>query len=257
MNFEITKEILDSLSTYINTDKISISTESKDWKGRPYKSDFVNIDSANNIGFEVFENEIIVFYFTDHMHFEDYSTEEEYNYIYRAKEFLTKLFTSRLRRIETYKGKKLVKDFYYFIYNNKDDEQIGGTFWSLKSFLNPFAKKTQKITTWIYDKERGQFASRSSKPIDTKYLSMPTNSEYPSKPINPNAIDVIDISDDCYIQIFKLKSAYTYDIMKIEYDDYNGWYYWAPLQPIKAIGLYDTKEKAIEYAMQEIGQTDS
>lgn len=239
MNFEITKEILDSLSTYINTDKISISTESKDWKGRPYKSDFVNIDSANNIGFEVFENEIIVFYFTDHMHFEDYSTEEEYNYIYRAKEFLTKLFTSRLRRIETYKGKKLVKDFYYFIYNNKDDEQIGGTFWSLKSSLNPFAKKTQKITTWIYDKERSQFTSRSSKTID------------------PKAIGVIDISDDCYIQIFKLKSAYTYDIMKIEYDDYNGWYYWAPLQPTNSIGLYDTKEKAIEYAMQEIGQTDS
>lgn len=234
MNFKITKEILGSLTPYINADKIRISTENKDWKGKPYKSDFVTIDSTNDVGFEVFENEIIVFYFTDHMHFEDYSTEEEYNYIFRAKEFLTNLFTARLRCIETYKGKKLAKDNYYFVYDNKDDEPIGGTIWSLSSLHNPFTKKSQKSTTWFYDRDIGIFTSR------------------PRKLINPNAIEIIDINDNCYIQIFKLKNAYTYEIMKIDYDDYNGWYYWTRFQETTSIGLYDTKEKAIEYAMQQI-----
>lgn len=160
MNFEITKEILNSLTPYINADKISISTESKDWKGKPYESDFVNIDSTNDVGFEVFENEIIVFYFTDHHHF---YAEEETTFPTLAKEFLTQLLTTRLRCIETYRGKKLVKDNYYFVYDNKDTESIGGTFWNLRCFLNPFTKKTQKSTTWIYDKEIGQFTNTENK----------------------------------------------------------------------------------------------
>lgn len=232
VNFEITKNILDTLSPYINAEKVSISTENKDWKGNPCKSDFVTIDSTNNVGFEVFGNEIIVFYFTDHHHF---YAEEESAFPTCAIEFLTQLFTTRLRCIETYKGKKLVKDYYYFVYDNKDDQPLGGTFWSLISYLNPFTKKTQKSTTWIYEKEIGQFTSR------------------PLKQINPDAIEVIDINNDEYIEIFKSKDAYTFNIMKMEYDEYNGWYYWAPLQEGKTIGLYDTKKKAIEYAMQEIG----
>ena len=235
MNFEITKNILDALSPYINAEKVNISTENKDWKGNPYKSDFITIDSINNVGFEVFENEIIVFYFTDHIHFEDYSCEEEYDFLTRAKEFLKELFTTRLRHIETYKGKKLFKDFYFFTYDDKSDKKIGCTVWSFISLLNPFAKRSEKRTTWIYEKEIGQFTSR------------------PHKQIDPDAIEVIDISNDYYIEIFKSKDAYTYNIMKIDYDEYNGWYYWAPLQEGNTIGLYDTKEKAIEYAMQEIG----
>lgn len=171
MNFEITKDILETLTPYINTEKVSISTENIDWTGKPCKSDFVTIDNINEVGFEVFENEIIVFYFTDHHHF---YAEEESNFPIRAKEFLTQLFTAQLRCIETYKGKKLVKDNYYFVYDNKDDEPIGGTFWSLRSSLNPFTKKTQKITTWIYDKEIGQFTSRPSKKIDQDVITVET-----------------------------------------------------------------------------------
>lgn len=255
MNFEITKNILDTLSPYINAEKVIISTENKDWKGNLCKSDFVTIDSTNNVGFEVFGNEIIVFYFTDHHHF---YADEESTFPTCAIEFLTQLFTTRLRCIETYKGKKLVKDYYYFVYDNKDDQPLGGTFYSLISYLNPFTKKTQKRTTWIYEKEIGQFTSRPLKqtnPVVIEAIDINKDDyiERPLKQISPDAIEVIDINNDYYIEIFKSKNAYTFNIMKIEYDEYNGWYYWAPLQDGKTIGLYDTKEKAIEYAMQEIG----
>ena len=90
MNFEITNELIDTIKPYTENATITISTENNDWKGRAYKSDFITIDDKNNVGFEVFDNEIIVFYFTDHYHFEDYSSELEDgddDYIKRAKFF--------------------------------------------------------------------------------------------------------------------------------------------------------------------------
>ena len=65
MNFEITNELIDTIKPYTENATVTISTDNKDWKGRDYKSDFVTIDEKNNVGFEVFDNEIIVFYFTD------------------------------------------------------------------------------------------------------------------------------------------------------------------------------------------------
>ena len=74
MNFETTAILLDELKTYIENSIVDISTENKDWRNRDYKSDLVTIDAENQVGFEVFDNEIIVYYFTDHYHFEDYSS---------------------------------------------------------------------------------------------------------------------------------------------------------------------------------------
>ena len=54
-----------------------------------------------------------MFYFTDHYHFEDYSSELEDgadDYIKRAKDFLTKLFENQIKYIEIYKGKKLATE---------------------------------------------------------------------------------------------------------------------------------------------------
>ena len=54
----------------------------------------------NNVSFEVLDNEIIVFYFTDHYHFEDYSSELEEgedDYIKRAKDFLIELFENQIK----------------------------------------------------------------------------------------------------------------------------------------------------------------
>ena len=160
MHFEITSKLLETIKPYTENVNITITTENKDWKGRTYNSDFVTVDEKNNIGFEVFDNEIIVFYFTDHYHFEDYSSELEDgadDHIKRAKDFLTKLFENQIKYIEIYKGKKLATEKYYFIYSDNTEERIGGIWWGLDRFLNPFAKKVEKITIYKFNKDKGCF----------------------------------------------------------------------------------------------------
>ena len=163
MNFEITNELIDTIKPYMENATLTISTDKKDWKGRDYKSDFVTLDKKNNIGFEVFDNEIIVFYFTDHHHFEDYSSEledGEDDYIKRSKDFLTELFKNRIKYIEIYRGKKLATEKYYLIYSDNTEERIGGTWWGLKRFLNPFSKKTERTTIYKFNKLSGCFEEK-------------------------------------------------------------------------------------------------
>ena len=159
MKFEITNELIDTIKSYTENATVTISTENKDWKGRNYESDFVTIDKKNNVGFEVFDNEIIVFYFTDHYHFEDYSSELEDgdDYMKRAKNFLIELFENQIKYIEIYRGKKLATEKYYFVYSDNTEERIGGTWWGLERFLNPFAKKIEKITFYKFNKDKGCF----------------------------------------------------------------------------------------------------
>ncbi len=160
MNFEGTKELLEALKPFTENATIIVSTEDTDYKGRKYKSDFVTIDEKQNVGFEVFDNEIIAFYFTDHYHFEDYSSELEEgqdNYIKRAKEFLVELFENRIKYIEIYRGKTLATEKYYIVYSDETEECIGGTWWGLAKFLNPFAKKSEKTTIYKFNKTNGRF----------------------------------------------------------------------------------------------------
>lgn len=160
MNFEITSELLEAIKPYTENANITITIENKDWKGRNYKSDFVTIDEKNNVGFEVFDNEIILFYFTGHYHFEDYSSELESgedDYIKRAKDFLIELFENQIKYIEIYKGKKLATEKYYFINSDNTEERICATWWGLENFLNPFAKKTEKETIYKFNKDKGCF----------------------------------------------------------------------------------------------------
>lgn len=72
------------------------------------------------------------------------------------------------------------------------------------------------------------------------------------KIVNPNAIEVIDISEDCYIEIFHKHNAYTYDIMEKDYDNYFGMYYWVPAINTISSGLYDTKDNAIQSAIEAL-----
>ena len=163
MNFQITNELIDTIKPYLENAKITIFTDNKDWKDRRYKSDFVTIDEKNNIGFEVFDNEIIVFYFTDHYHFEDYSSELEDgddDYVKRAKEFITKLFENKIKYIQVYKGEKLATEKYYIVYSDNTEERIGGTWWGLERFLNPFAKKAEKTTIYKFNKPSGCFEGK-------------------------------------------------------------------------------------------------
>ena len=160
MYFEITNELINTLKQYTENATITLSTDNKDWKDRDYKSDFVTIDEKNNFCFEVFDNEIIVFYFTDHYHFEDYSSDLEDgddNYIKRAKGFIVELLENKIKYIQIYKGKKLATEKYYIVYSDNTEERIGGTWWGLERFLNPFAKKIKKTTLYKFNKSSGYF----------------------------------------------------------------------------------------------------
>lgn len=238
MNYETTSLLLDTLKPYIENSIVDISTENKDWRNRNYKSDLVTIDAENQVGFEVFANEIIVYYFTDHCHFEDYSSElqdGQEDYIERAKSFLKEFFEYRIRHIEYYKGRSLSSEKYYIMYGDgRKDECIGNTWFGFSKLINPFGKKSVKSTTWQFDKSKGIFTTRQPKIV------------------NPDAFEIIDISEDCYIEIFRKHNAYTYDIMEIKFDDYFGMYYWSPAINTIPSGLYDTKDNAIQSAMEAL-----
>ena len=94
---EVIAKLVETLKPYTENSNIEISSD----------LNLVMVDSENNVGIEVFDNEIIIYYFTDHYHFEDYSSELEEgdkDYVERAKCFLKELFEEQIRRIEYYKG---------------------------------------------------------------------------------------------------------------------------------------------------------
>lgn len=161
MNFETTARLLDALKPYIENSIVDISTENKDWRNRNYKSDLVTIDAKNQVGFEVFDNEIIAYYFTGHYHFEDYTSELEEgqeDYMERAKSFLKELFEYQIRHIEYYKGKSLASEKYFIIYpDGREDECIGNTWFGFSRFINPFGKRSVKSATWQFDQSKGIF----------------------------------------------------------------------------------------------------
>lgn len=186
MNFTITSELLETIKSYTENATVTISTDNKDWKGRDYESDFVTLDKENNVGFEVFHNEIIVFCFTDHYHFEDYSSEledGEDDYIKRAKDFLVELFENKIKYIQVYKGKKLATEKYYIVYSDNTEERIGGIWWGLERFLNPFAKKTEKTTIYKFNKLCGCFEEKQSINKENSWFS--TSSFSNTIPKNP------------------------------------------------------------------------
>ena len=164
MNFETTSILLEVLKPYTENSVVDSSSDNEEWRNRSYKADLVTIDADNHVGFEVFDNEIIVFYFTDHYHFEDYTSElqnEQDNYIERAKAFLEKLFENKIRHVEYYKGKSLSSEKYFIIYHDgREDEYIGGTWFGFSKFINPFGKKSVHSTIWQFEKSKGVFAKQ-------------------------------------------------------------------------------------------------
>lgn len=158
-NYTQTVELLEAVREFCNEDVVKVSTDNTDWCGKAYKSDLITLESEHNVDFEVFDNEIIVYYFKDHTHFEDYSSElqeGEPDYIVRAKEFLRRLFTQKIRIEKYYKKDALVKDSYYFV-SQEDEEYIGGTHWKLFTAL--FCKKSlqKEIQVWEFDKLTKRF----------------------------------------------------------------------------------------------------
>ncbi len=174
INFETTLVLLEALKPYIGNSVVDISSDNRDWRNRSCKSDLVTIDADNHILFEVFDNEVIVGYFTDHYHFEDYTSELQSgqdNYIERAKNFLKDLFENKLLHVEYNKGKSLYSEKYFIIYHDgREVECIGNTWFGLKKFINPFGKKSVNSTIWQFDKSKGVFIARETKLSDSNAI---------------------------------------------------------------------------------------
>ncbi len=161
MNFEITNELINTIKPYTENVTIKIFGENKDWKHRNYKSDFVTIDENNNVGFEVFENEIIVYFFSEHHHFEDYSSsvdEGEPTFVDRFEEFLNDLFSCVIRCEKQYKGKVLISERYVFVHEDQTEDCPAGV-WvhALLIRLIPFLRKRIEYTLWKFDAQKGIF----------------------------------------------------------------------------------------------------
>lgn len=144
-----TQYILDSISNLIDISKAEISTENLDYKGRKYISDFVILNKSDNIGFEVFEDEIRVFYLREHTHIGVIYGMKETEIVEDAVDLIKKVLTSKLKYIQVFKGKKLLKESHYFLINDLWEKQ-STTSYSLVNCINPFAKKTIKETEWEF-----------------------------------------------------------------------------------------------------------
>lgn len=161
MNYGTTQELLEIVKELAPNSSISISCVNKDFRGLEYQSDLVTIDETNHVGFEVFENEIIAFYFSEHHHFEDYSSspdDDEPKYADRMKEFLKDLFTCTIRHEKKFRGNVLISERHIFVYPDKTEECPAGV-WvhGLLIRLVPFLRKRTECTSWKYDIQSGVF----------------------------------------------------------------------------------------------------
>ena len=125
------------MKPYVDVENLDISTENTDWKGRKYKADYVELDKKHDVGFEVTDRSIIVFCFTAHQHFDNYTTDEnDTDYIGWAMEFLENLFTLPVRHIEKYKGTKLISRL---LAKLKEEIEIANTSNKIESERKPLS----------------------------------------------------------------------------------------------------------------------
>ena len=161
MNYHITEDLLNVVYKLTPNSNVKITCTNKNRRGEEYQSDLVTIDEENNIGFEVFENEIIAYYFTEHHHFEDYSLsidDGESNFVDRMKSFLNDLFTCTIRHEKQYKGSVLISEKYVFIREDKTEDCPAGI-WihGLLIRLIPFLRKRTEYKLWKFDLQKGTF----------------------------------------------------------------------------------------------------
>lgn len=166
MNYPITEDLLTIIKEFAPHSDIQMETTQTTLRGNVYKSDYILIDKKNNVGFEVFENGIIVYYFSEHCHFDDesFSLEEDApDYMVRAKELLKKLLTCTIRCEKTYRGKTLTKEQYILVNEDKSEECPAGV-WvhSILIRLVPFLKKHTDMQSWKYDVQTGVFVEEKT-----------------------------------------------------------------------------------------------
>lgn len=221
-----TGEILDALRDICDPKNITIKNEHTNWHGKPYRSDYVILEAEHKVGFEVLENEIIAFYFGDHCHFEDYTSElaeGQAPYVQRAIDFFRRFFTTPLQLLEKRKGRRKIRSEWFFLLPDGRKESIAGP--RLVLLTNPFVKPTASQAKWSYCKAAGQF------------FCIAENST------------IVPIQGDILLEIHKRDGMYSYTILQNLYDAYSDDYFWTPAG--QGCSLFDTEEKAIQAAKDE------
>lgn len=64
-------------------------------------------------------------------------------------------------------------------------------------------------------------------------------------------VDVINYNDTVLMELYKQGHLYTVYLDIKQYDEYNKEYFW---EPLRVLGIYDSKARAIEEAKYCIGQ---
>ena len=151
--YPVTQELL-GLAENLGCGNISLSTENRDWQGRVGYWDLVTLIDAQNVGFSVDSGEIVIRYFSDHVHFGEADFRE-------AGTFLTRLLTCPLRRVQKYRGRGLAAEKYTLLLPDGQEVSGGGWIWYRPlSRLNPFCGRRRVTETFQYDRGKGIFATR-------------------------------------------------------------------------------------------------
>lgn len=163
MNYSITEDLLNTISKFVAKSNIKISCKNKDWRGNEYQSDLVTIDEINQVGFEVFEDEIIAFFFSEHLHFVDSLSEpdgDEPTFADRAEGFLNDLFTCTIRQEKQFKGNVLIRERYIFVHEDLTEDCPGGPWvYGFPVRLVPFLRKRTEFMLWKFDIQKGIFVN--------------------------------------------------------------------------------------------------
>jgi len=156
MLYKDTQDLIDAIKPYCSLDTLYISTDNRDWRGKPYQSDLVWILKKHHIGFEVFEDEVRIQYFEDHIHFSQWSEQDTTSHIKEAKETLINIFTLPIIIQEIYIGNKRTRYEYFFIDHEGKRESINGP-WILRLFFFRRKKKVIKESTFKYSVQTHDF----------------------------------------------------------------------------------------------------
>lgn len=231
VNHEATRQILSTLEDLIDIGQVDISAENKDYLGRPSGSDYVTLEKANRIGFEVFADEIRVDFFDDHTHFgRNYNCDEDAQFdqsVEQATTFLRQLFSQTLVKLETYRGRTRTRYEWFFLCPDGRKESIGGPWFApLFTFVNPFRRKTFQQTHWRFHRETGTFVR-----------------------IGDDTVSVHSYDWDIMIEISCANGVYTYSIHHYFYDEEMAVFYWVPVQTPGA-SLFDTESNALQHAKE-------
>ena len=237
MKYEFTQEILDAISPYVDITKVVVNDNTltavlpqEKTKTEEY-SDTITI--CHNFLIEIFDNAVNVFYIDDHRHFFS-ETDDEWKE--SAKEFIIELLTTPIMVVEKLKGEVVTSSTYYFLKENGKPEFICRSFQPVfkKLFARIFARKSKRNKHWYWNKNGNCFDC------------------CPPYESSEDVFKAIQLSDNYAIEITLKGNGFTYRIIKLDFDEYEGsrYYYWTPIS--HPISIYDTVEKAEQNAREYI-----